>query len=146
MARHVEAEGDALSRKRKPITGVFAFECRYGEFTRTVNAATAGAARYDYLLDIRDAYPDATFADIRVRKLGPAHTSERFKRNAEYRGMPDLRCGEAVTVNGRPGFVVGHNGSANFDVLFSGGDWSGCVLNVHPSELRRAAVSGDNGA
>ena len=110
--------------KRNPITGVFAFECRFGEFTRTV----------------------VTFADISVRKLGPAHTSEAFIRNARYRGMPDLRCGEAVTVSGRAGFVVGHNSSANFDVLFTGGDWAGAVLNVHPSELRRAPAPGDNAA
>ena len=132
--------------KRNPITGVFAFECRFGEFTRTVNAATRSKARYDYLLDVRDAYPDVTFADISVRKLGPAHTSEAFIRNARYRGMPDLRCGEAVTVSGRAGFVVGHNSSANFDVLFTGGDWAGAVLNVHPSELRRAPAPGDNAA
>jgi hypothetical protein len=123
------------------IVQVFAFECRFAEFTSTVNAASPGKARYDYLLDLRDSYPDATFADIRVRKVRPARTSEAFLRTARYRGMPDLRCGEAVTVNGRRGFIVGHNDSANFDVLFADGDWKGATVNVHPGELRRAAIA-----
>jgi len=122
-------------------TSVYAFECCFGGFVSTINAGSAGKARYEYLLSVRESYPDATFSDIRVRKLGSAHTSAAFLRTAKYRGMPDLRCGEAVTVNGQSGFVVGHNDSANFDVLFTDGDWNGCVLNVHPSELVRCAIT-----
>lgn len=123
---------------------VFAFEVWAVDspHRRIINARSSGAARYDYLLDVRDCWPDAKYTDMRSRKLGPAHTSSEFLRTAKYRGMPDLRCGEAVTVNGRTGVVVGHNDSANFDVLFDvGTDWAGAVLNVHPSELVRTASS-----
>jgi hypothetical protein len=129
-----------MAEQHTPIA-VSAFECRFDGFVSTINAGSAGKARYEYLLSVRESYPDATFADIRVRKVGPAHTSAAFLRTAKYRGIPDLRCGEAVTVNERSGFVVGHNDSANFDVLFADGDWKDCVLNVHPSELRRAAIA-----
>jgi hypothetical protein len=128
---------------------VFAFECQFADFPPSVrNALSAGKARYDYLLGVREAYPDATFADIRVRKIGPAVTSEAFLRNAAYRGMPNIRCGDKVTVNGRRGFIVGHNGSANFDVVFDeGSEWAGCVHNVHPSEIRAGReTSGTEGA
>jgi hypothetical protein len=124
------------------IGQVFAFECRFSDFTRTVNATKAGTARYQYLLDIRESYPDATFADIRVRKIGPAHSSDAFLRTATYRGMPELRCGEEVRVSGRRGFVVGHNDSANFDVLFAEGEWAGAVLNCHPNDIKRAKSEG----
>lgn len=123
---------------------VFAFEVWAVDspHRRIINARSSGAARYDYLLDVLDCWPDAKFTDMRARKVGPPQTSEAFMRTAKYRGMPDLRCGESVTVNGRPGVIVGHNDSANFDVLFDRGtDWAGAVLNVHPSELVRAAAS-----
>lgn len=123
---------------------VYAFEVWAvgSEHRSTINARTSGAARYDYLLDVLDCWPDVKYTDLRARKIGPARTSEAFLRTARYRGMPDLRCGDPVTVNGRAGVVVGHNDSANFDVLFDAGtDWAGSVLNVHPSELVRAAAS-----
>ncbi|WP_103018152.1 hypothetical protein [Alicycliphilus denitrificans] len=129
--------------KRLLAPSVFSFEVWAvgSPHRRIINARSSGAARYDYLLDVRDCWPDAKYTDMRARKIGPAHTSEAFLRTARYRGMPDLRCGEAVKVSGRSGVVVGHNDSANFDVLFDQGtDWAGAVLNVHPSELRRAAA------
>ena len=108
---------------------------------RTINHASAGKARYEYLLDLRDAWPDATFADISVRKIGPAHTSEAFKRTAAYRGMPDVRCGQRVEIRSPDGpalgVIVGHNESANFDVLFDEDTYfRGGIGNVHPMELR----------
>lgn len=114
---------------------VFAFEVWAvgSEHRHVMNARSAGAARYEYLLEVRDCWPDVKYTDMRSRKLGPAHTSEAFRRTARYRGMPNLRCGEAVTVDGLPGVVVGHNDSANFDVLFE----CGGIGNVHPSELKR---------
>lgn len=126
---------------------VFAFEVWTvgSEHRRVVNARSSGAARYDYLLDVRDCWPDVKYTDMRARKLGAAHTSEAFMRTARYRGLPDLRCGNPVTVNGRSGVVVGHNDSANFDVLFdSGSDWAGTVLNVHPSELKTVGKVDEN--
>jgi len=126
-----------------PKREVFAWECnvRGKDWQRTINHLTAGKARYEYLLDLRDSWPDATFADITVRKLGPAHTSEAFKRTATYRGMPELTCGQRVEVRSGShralGVIVGHNDSANFDVLFDADTYfNGGVGNVHPSELR----------
>ena len=108
------------------------------DIRHTMNHRSAGAAKYDYLLGVRDCYPDLKYTDLRVRKIGPPVSSEAFLRNAKYRGMPDIRCGQAVKVNGRAGVIVGHNDSANFDVLFDDGtDWAGSTLNVHPSEIRQ---------
>lgn len=107
----------------------------------TVNSITLGKAKAEFLRDIQDFWPGAKFTDVVGRKAGPAHTSPAFLRTAKYRGLPNLRCGDPVTVNGRCGFVVGHNDSANFDVLFTDGDWKGCVLNCHPSDFDRAAAT-----
>ena len=104
---------------------VFAFACGINgrEGSTTINHRTAGKARYSYLLDLRDVYSKLKFADIRVRKLGPPVTSEAFARCARYRGLPELRCGDRVELRegmrcGMRGVVVGHDDSANFDVLF----------------------------
>lgn len=122
---------------------VFAWECnvRGKDWHRTINHLTAGKARYQYLLDLRDAWPDASFADITVRKVGPAHTSEAHKRTAAYRGRPELTCGRRVEVcsGGQRalGVIVGHNDSANFDVLFDEDTYfAGGIGNVHPGEIR----------
>ena len=126
-----------------PKRVVFAWECnvRGKEWQRTINHLTAGKARYEYLLDLRDSWPDVTFADITVRKVGPAHTSEAFRRNAAYRGRTELTCGARVeVVSGSQralGVIVGHNDSANFDVLFDEDTYfKGGIGNVHPSEIR----------
>jgi hypothetical protein len=122
------------------MSDVFAFEVweKSSPHRRIVNARSSGAARYDYLLDVLDCWPDVKYTDMRARKLGPAHTSAAFLRTAKYRGMPDLRCGDPVRVNGMRGVVVDSNDSANFDVLFDEGTpWAGASLNVHPSELVR---------
>lgn len=125
-----------------PKREVFAWECnvRGKDWQRTINHLTAGKARYEYLLDLRDAWPDATFADITVRKLGPAHTSEAHKRTAAYRGRPELTCGRRVEVRSGGqsalGVIVGHNDSANFEVLFDADTYfNGGIGNVHPSEI-----------
>lgn len=125
------------------IQGVYAFEVGLrGEPNRsTVNSITLGKAKAEFLHSIQDFWPGAKFTDVVGRRVGPAYTSAAFLRTAKYRGMPDLRCGDSVTVNGRRGFVVGHNDSANFDVLFAEGDWKGCVLNCHPCDFRRAAAA-----
>ncbi len=141
-----------MFRTNRPNTGVvapapkrefFAWECnvRGKEWQRTVNHLTAGKARYEYLLDLRDSWPDATFADITVRKVGPAHTSDAFRRTATYRGRTELACGSRVeVVSGSQralGVIVGHNDSANFDVLFDEDTYfKGGIGNVHPSEIR----------
>lgn len=127
---------------------VFAFACGVvgQEPTRTVNHRSAGKAKAAYLADVRDCWPDVQFTDLFARKLGPAVTSDQFKRNALYRGMPEVRCGTRVlvaTAQGQArGAIVGHNASANFDVLFDddGPLFAGLVLNVHPGDIKVEAA------
>lgn len=121
---------------------IFAFEVgmRGETHRRTINSVSTGKARAKFLRDIQDCLPNAKFTEVTGRKLGPAQSSDGFLRTARYRGLPDLRCGDAVQVNGRKGFVVGHNDSANFDVLFIEGEWRGCVLNCHPNDFCRATA------
>lgn len=122
-------------------SAVFAFEVSVAgdDMPGTVvNAHSHGQAKALKFRAWDEYVGGLTFTKMRAKKVGPPHTSAAFLSTAKYRGMPDLRCGEAVTVNGRPGVVVGSNDSANFDVLFDQGcDWAGSVLNVHPSELVR---------
>ena len=122
------------------MTNLCAFACRvsgaeWGE--TTVNALTAGGAKVEYWRSVTEAWPGIQYTAVRARKLGPAQSSERFLSNAAYRGMPDIRCGDEVTVNGHSGLIAGHNSSANFDVLFIDGPWNEKTINVHPSEIRR---------
>lgn len=107
------------------------------EWSRTINAASKGQAKGLYLRDLQDAWPDAQFTELRSRRIGTPHSSEAFIRNAAYRGMPGLRCGARVRVGRGVGIVVGHNASANFDVLFAADSprYAGLRLNCHPSEV-----------
>jgi len=55
-------------------------------------------------------------------------------RNARYRGVPFVRAGMAVEVDGQRGVIVGVNSSANWDVLFDAeSKWGNEVLNCHPN-------------
>lgn len=121
------------------MSHIFAFACRTSwapEWGETIyNRATAGQAKLEHFYQVRDAWPETKFTDMRARKVGGPHTSEQFLWNAKYRGMPDVRCGQRVRTNGSEGAIVGHNGSANFDVLFDNGKYAGLTLNVHPSEI-----------
>jgi hypothetical protein len=129
-----------LRRMRGGAVTVFAFACRVSwapRFGETIyNRAKAGQAKYDHYLQVHDAWESVKYTDIRVRKVGAPVSSEQFLENAKYRGLPDLRCGQRVKVGDSFGTVVGHNSSANFDVLFDeGGRYGGQTLNVHPCGL-----------
>jgi len=119
---------------------VFAFETTIaGEgdgFPRIINARTAGKAKAERWRDLREV-GDFPFTCLRVRKIGTAYTSPEFARNAHYRGMPAVRCGQRVKVEHCPGTIVGHNSSANFDVLFDDDapQYAGLTLNVHPGSV-----------
>jgi len=119
---------------------VFAFACRVAgkpEWRETIyNATSSGKAKQEHHANVTEPWPDIPFTAIRCRKIGPAHTSADFRRVAEYRGLPAIRCGQAVQVGGAAGTIVGHNSNANFNVLFHTGQWAGQTLNVHPSEVR----------
>lgn len=117
---------------------IFAFACRMrgNEHETIYNLPTASKAKSEYLRDVQDCYPDAKYTDVRVRKLGGPHTSDEFRRNAKYRGMPDLECGQRVMIDEWPGTIVGHNYSANFDVLMDpGSPYGDCTLNAHPMDV-----------
>jgi hypothetical protein len=122
------------------VSGVPSFEVTVKgkpDWGRVVNAHTRGKAKSEYWHDVVDAWPDLPFTAVRVRKLGKPVTSRQFERNAEYRGMPGVKCGQAVKVGSARGVIVGHNSSANFDVLFDldSPKYAGLKLNVHPSEV-----------
>ena len=108
------------------------------EFGRVINERTAGRAKRSYLLDLNESWPDYKFTDLRARKIGGPHTTERFIDNAVYRGTPDVRCGQRVKVGLGRGVIVGHNESANFDILFDDDSpkYAGLTLNVHPGEVQ----------
>lgn len=124
---------------------IHSFACRVAgcpEFGETIyNATSRGRAKREHHLQVSEPWPGVKFTDIRVRKLGAAHTSEAFRRTAEYRGLPNLRCGHEVRVGLSQGAVLGHNSSANFDVLFHAGPYAGQTLSVHPQELEILSVS-----
>lgn len=121
--------------------------------TSTVNHRSAGRARAAFLRDIRDVWPDLLYTHVFARKLGPPETTPAFKRTALYRGMHDLRCGDRVAVRTTRdgatvdalGVVVGHNESANFDVLFDDDSpaFARLTLNVHPIDLRVLTTTGE---
>lgn len=116
---------------------IFSFECRVtgDEHGSIINERSAGRARYQYWLDVRDCCPDLRLIDIRVRKLGAPVSSNGFLRTAAYRGLPGLRCGDRVRVGAATGVIVANNSSANFDVLFDEGEHAGLRMNVHPAEM-----------
>ena len=119
---------------------VFAFHVYVADrpdFCRMINHRSAGKAKAEFLSELNDPWPDYRYTDLRAQKLGPARTSEDFKRNARYRGVPDVECGQPVKVGNGRGVIVGHNSSANFDVLFDDDspEFAGLTLNCHPGTV-----------
>jgi hypothetical protein len=100
-----------------------------------VNAATRGRAKAEYFSGLRDPWPDIPWTALRARKVSGPLTSAAFLRVAKMRNLPGLRCGDRVRAKDGTweGIVVGHNDSANFEVLIDGqGPFPG---NVHPGEF-----------
>lgn len=128
------------SKTKSSPPRVFAFECtvKGTDWTSTVNHFTRSKARYDYLLGVRESYPDITFADILVRKVGAPRPNASFARTAAMRGMPELQCGQRVMCGDARGTIVGSNDSCNFDVLFDPdcSEFPGMTLNVHPLDMQ----------
>ena len=117
---------------------VFAFKVwvqQRPEWERVINARSRGKAKVEYYRSLTESWPDFPYIDIRCRKIGDPHTSSAFTRNAQYRGMPGVKCGQRVAVGEGRGVIVGHNYSANFNVLFDDDSplYPGQTLNVHPS-------------
>jgi hypothetical protein len=105
-------------------------------WTKQINARSAGKAKAEYWRDVREPWPDVPFTAIRARKIGRPESTEQFIRMAKYRGLPDVRCGQRVKVRNSCGVIVGHNSSANFDVLFDEDSprFPNQRLNVHPAD------------
>lgn len=91
-----------------------------------VMARTAGMAKSYFHEGISDL--GIKFTDLRVRKCEVAEP-RGFRKCASYRGFPWVKVGQRVRVGGEWGTIVGHNSSANWNVLF---DDSEQVLNCHP--------------
>jgi hypothetical protein len=128
--------------KKAEAVKVFCFAVRIQgiEHETYYNAATSGQAKYRHYREVLDPLPDLKFTQLRVRKVGPVQTSAEFHRNAIYRGMEHVKCGDRVRVGVNFGTIVGHNCSANFDVLFDPDSKYGAqVLNVHPAECELQA-------
>src|SRR6185312_14681202 len=96
-----------------------------------VVARSAGQAKYRHFLNVRDAWCEFPFTAVRARAVPGFHESERFRANAEYRGIPFAKVGMRVRFDdGQEGTIVGHNDSANLDVILDGDNE---VLNCHPA-------------
>lgn len=105
----------------------------FPEFPATVvNATSAGRAKRDRHLSISDAWPEVPYTSMRARVAGAPQSSADFLRCAANRGRPEVRCGDKVRVRDSTGTIVGHNSSANWNVLFHDGEYAGLRLNVHP--------------
>jgi len=95
-------------------------------------ATSPSAAKYAHYLAMEygDSYEEMlNYFEVRLDG-GPLYpTTDAFRENAKYRGIPFAHCGMRVEVTGKPGTIIGHNSSANLDVLFDGENRS---ANCHP--------------
>lgn len=119
------------------------YECtvKGTDWSRIVNATSRSKARYRYWLDVHEAWDSVKIMDIEVKGCGAPHTSERLQNTAKYRGVPDLRAGEVVTVKymRSRGWIIDSDSGANFKVEFFDGEYAGQRGSVHVSELERVA-------
>lgn len=94
-------------------------------------ASSSGQAKQAYIRML-DGCADDCYLSILCRVDRPK-TTQAFKDNAKYRGIPFAYVGMNVKVGGDKGVIVGHNSSANLDVYFLEGDNKGQKLNCHPN-------------
>mgnify|MGYP003594321334 CR=1 FL=1 len=100
-----------------------------GEQWTTINAISRGAAKSRFF---RTFDSDIEYTWVRCKANGLHYTSDEFKHNAKYRGVEFAFVGMDVKVSNSKGVIVGHNRSANLDVLFTDGILKGQVCNCHP--------------
>jgi len=105
------------------------------DFHMECNARSAGAARYEFLLSLRDAGYEVSFKDLRVKRIGAPRSSDRLLRVAAYRGRPELVAGTRVLCDGALGTVLDGDSSANFVVEFDPGSPYAGRCSVHPADL-----------
>lgn len=103
------------------------------EHWETINALSKGKAKSRYL-QIND-YDWAEYTDVYCRQSRSTYpyTSDAFKKNAVCREIEFAYCGMRVCVDGEFGVIVGHNHSANLDVMFTDGKYKGQTMNCHPN-------------
>jgi hypothetical protein len=110
-----------------------AYECwpyQKPDWVRVVYAESRGKAKAERLRDLNECC-DFLYTDMACRVLkrfSYNESAEAFANNAKYRCIQFAYLGMAVEVEGKRGMIVGHNDSANLDVLFENGN----VLNCHP--------------
>jgi len=112
---------------------LFSFACSLdGVHETVINHVSRGKAKARFLIELD--MDGIEFTDIKCRKIGLPATTQRFINNAEYRNIQFAHCGMMVEVGGEKGWIVGHNSSANLDVLFDKDSKYGeQVLNCHPN-------------
>lgn len=113
-----------------------AFKCGIAgsEWCTIIHATTRGRAKGVYYSEVKDAWPDVKFTEIRCQFIGEPRNTPEFEHTKAYRNVT-FNIGDKVSVGGSIGFVVDRNSSANFDVEFTEGRYKGCRLNCHPSEI-----------
>ena len=126
---------------QKPLRG-FACRLSFCDQETIVHARSRGDAKARFY---RHLDMDFKYTDIRCRCVGEPVTTRDIARTAVYRGVPFVKAGMAVIVDGASGVIVGCNSSANWDVLFDEGTRFPClVLNCHPTwEIAYLDESGD---
>lgn len=105
------------------------YPVNHQDWGTVINHITAEKAKSVYWRDAEDSF---RYLDIRARLHGLPHTSDQFKSMCEYRKIPFAYCGMKVTIGGEEGYIVGHNESANLNVLFLQGKYKGQTLSCHP--------------
>jgi hypothetical protein len=101
------------------------------EHWSTINAISKGSAKSKYFRKLDADW--IKYTQIKCKVNGYPYTSEEFIRCTKYRNIEFAYCGMKVNVSGWNGFIVGHNNSANLDILFIDGKYSGQTLNCHPN-------------
>jgi hypothetical protein len=116
---------------KKPLQELKSYDCSLdGKHWSTFNATSRGKAKSMFY---RECDFDLDYKMIKCRTNGYPYTSDEFRRNAKYRDIEFAYCGMAVQVQDWNGVIVGHNDSANLNVLFLDGANKGQVLNCHPN-------------
>jgi hypothetical protein len=126
-------EGKPARRASDCSAALRAYACRLrgSEHETIYHDRSPGKAKRRFFVDLDMQCIEYT--DIRVRVAGEPQTTDGIRRTAEYRGVPFVRAGMRVQVDGDWGVIVGHNDSANWDVLFDDDSrYKGQVLNCHP--------------
>jgi hypothetical protein len=122
---HAQNRHKELKRFKVRVKG------RGDDYWSSCIAISVSQAKYKFFLEMEFENPfKEVMSCFQVRRDGELYqTSEEFKLNAVYRGIEFAYCGMRVEVAGKPGVIIGHNSSANLDVLFDGWD---ALSNCHP--------------